>query len=158
VGPGFGKWGVLAREYLEVYGNKRFEPKTWKVRIDAIEANQEYMNIIKDFVYDHIYWTPVQEYIKHHYIPDNKYDLILILDVIEHVTKQEGIHIIKYFQEHSNNIMILTPSKLSMTHSQWNHWEDHKCVWSLEEFASLGFQRVEKLSHGPILATWERKS
>lgn len=153
IGPGFGKWGVLAREYLEVWYHKRFQRNDWAITIDGVEPNITYKNPLKDYIYNNLFYTDIESFLK---INERKYDCALMMDVIEHVTKEQGITILKQLQDKCNNILIITPSRLSMTKSNWNTWEDHKCVWSKQEFLNLGFQDVRELSHGPIFAAWHK--
>ena len=54
VGVGFGKYGVLAREYLELWdGIKPYH--NWNHRIDGIDAFKSYLTPLHDFIYDNIY-------------------------------------------------------------------------------------------------------
>ncbi|HII30270.1 TPA: glycosyltransferase family 1 protein, partial [Candidatus Woesearchaeota archaeon] len=54
VGVGFGKYGVLCREYLEL-GDGREEYDKFLRRIDGIEAFKNYITPLHRFIYDHIY-------------------------------------------------------------------------------------------------------
>jgi len=49
VGMGFGKWGVLAREYLDVWGG-RCRPADWRLRLEGVEIHAPYRNPIWDGV------------------------------------------------------------------------------------------------------------
>jgi predicted O-methyltransferase YrrM len=51
IGVGFGKYGALAREYLD-QGERLYD---WKRRIDGIEVFEEYITDIQRFYYDNIY-------------------------------------------------------------------------------------------------------
>ena len=42
VGSGAGKWGILAREYLEIH-QKRILPDQWTIKIDAVEMWEHYL-------------------------------------------------------------------------------------------------------------------
>ncbi len=43
IGCGFGKYGVLLREYLDV-AHGRVDRETWEVRLEAIDAFAGYQN------------------------------------------------------------------------------------------------------------------
>ena len=43
VGCGFGKYGMLLREYLDVW-HERYDKERWQVRIVGIEAFEQYRN------------------------------------------------------------------------------------------------------------------
>jgi len=156
VGPGFGKWGVLLREYLEVYGNMRFHDEEWKIRIDAIEICEDYKNKLKEDVYSFLYWGDIMHHVDSAFMI--KYELVIMLDVIEHLDKEEGISLINKLKQYADNILIMTPKKLSMTHSAWhdiNKHEDHKCVWTADEFIKLGFMIIQD-KDGPLIARWNK--
>ncbi len=50
IGCGFGKYGVLIREYLDVW-NERLAPETWRINLEGIEACEGYRSPIFDYVY-----------------------------------------------------------------------------------------------------------
>src|SRR5258708_35558700 len=54
VGCGFGKYGFLSREYLDVQFG-RLTPDQWQTRIVGIEAFAPYHHPVWDFVYDDIH-------------------------------------------------------------------------------------------------------
>ncbi|MBW2991727.1 glycosyltransferase family 1 protein, partial [Candidatus Woesearchaeota archaeon] len=55
IGVGFGKYGFLCREYLELwdYNNKRYGE--WKREIDGIEVYEDYITDIQRKVYNNIF-------------------------------------------------------------------------------------------------------
>ena len=46
IGCGFGKYGMLFREYLDVW-HERYERQQWRVRLVGIEAYEQYRNPIQ---------------------------------------------------------------------------------------------------------------
>ena len=51
IGIGFGKYGFLCREYLEIcYGSKKYND--WQKRIDGIEAFEEYITPLQRQIYN----------------------------------------------------------------------------------------------------------
>src|SRR5687767_4514446 len=50
VGVGFGKFGLLAREYLDVW-NERLDKKDWKARIEGVEVFPQYLTPVHHHVY-----------------------------------------------------------------------------------------------------------
>jgi 2-polyprenyl-3-methyl-5-hydroxy-6-metoxy-1,4-benzoquinol methylase len=80
VGCGYGKYGSLLREYLDIW-HERLEPSQWNVSLSGIEAFPRYRNPIHDFVYDQVYYGEAQQI-----LPKlGRFDVILIADVIEHL-------------------------------------------------------------------------
>jgi hypothetical protein len=86
VGIGFGKYGLLAREYLDIW-NGRYQADQWKVIIDGIEVFGGYRNPIYDYVYDTVYLEKAEHVAR----TLGKYDVIILVDVIEHLNKKEGV-------------------------------------------------------------------
>lgn len=83
VGCGFGKYGVLLREYLDVW-QERLLPKEWKADLVGIEAYERYHNPVYDFVYSKVHLGEAQRV-----LPTlEDFDVILIADVIEHLKKR----------------------------------------------------------------------
>src|SRR4051794_31450104 len=82
IGCGFGKYGVLMREYLDVW-NERIARDEWKVELTAVEAFNRYRNPIHDYVYDKVHYGDAMQI-----VPTlGDFDTILMLDVIEHLEK-----------------------------------------------------------------------
>ena len=85
VGCGFGVWGFLCREYLDVM-NGRIRPEQWQTRIDGIELFEPYIMDHQRFLYDSIRIADIRTAVKD--LPE--YDVIIAGDVIEHLDKEEG--------------------------------------------------------------------
>src|SRR3989442_9799083 len=78
LGVGFGKYGVLLREKLDIEPG-RVTPKTWLVRIDGVEGFEPYCNAIYSFVYNRLWIEDLSK-------DPNKYrdyDLVLLIDSLE---------------------------------------------------------------------------
>jgi hypothetical protein len=88
VGPGFGKWGVLAREYLETHGDDGRHIRSR--RIDCVEIYAPYITDLHRAIYDNIVIGDVRTF-----LGINEYDLVLIIDVIEHLHRREGLRILE---------------------------------------------------------------
>ena len=135
VGAGFGKYGVLAREYLELHESSWRKPN-WKCRIDGIEAFKEYLSGLHDFVYNHIYVGDAREI-----IPSLKehYDLILLIDVLEHFEFAEGVSLLKSCLEAGDNILVSTPLDwIAQSDLFGNSFEIHKSYWKKRDFRQFG--------------------
>ena len=85
VGTGFGKYGALCREYLDLWdGRQKYEFAT---QIDGVEVFKEYITPLHHFVYNNIYNDNIIAVIRK---LEMGYDLVLLLDVLEHFDKEEG--------------------------------------------------------------------
>jgi len=133
VGAGFGKWGFLFREYLEVWQGNLY-PKDWKIQIDAIEIFRQYTDLpwYKE-IYNHITVADIYEYMKISE-KDNSidyYNLIMFGDVIEHLTKPQGKEILYACK----NWIVVTPAYRSPQGEGFgNIHETHKSFWNTEDF------------------------
>lgn len=127
VGSGFGKWGFLLREYLEVWQGRLY-PKDWKKRIDAIEIFTEYTKLPwYAVIYNNIYNQDITEY-------DGilaNYDLVLFMDVVEHVDKEKGLEMLKK----ARHWIVSTPNYVSGQSAIFgNAHEAHISEWSQNDF------------------------
>lgn len=86
IGIGFGKWGILCREYLEVYDKLRWKKNDWKVIIDGIEIYEPYITPPIKYYYNHIFIGDAYDLIDER----GYYDLIIMMDVLEHIPKEKG--------------------------------------------------------------------
>ena len=85
---------------------------------------------------------------------DNSFDVILILDVIEHLTKENGLKLLEEAKRVANKkIVIFTPlwwtSNLYYMNDPQsayygNKYEEHQSLWSREDFGS-GWEEITKL-------------
>mgnify|MGYP001254048087 CR=1 FL=1 len=132
IGVGFGKYGVLSREFLEFWDGRNVI-NDWKRRIDGIEAFKEYRNPVYDYVYNNIYFGNALEIIR---TLDLKYDLIIIIDVIEHFPFDEGYALIEESIKKTKNLIISTPKDLVPQSDYYgNEFEVHKSQWKKKHFS-----------------------
>jgi hypothetical protein len=135
IGAGFGKYGVLAREYLELHESSWRKPN-WKCRIDGIEAFGEYLSDLHQFVYNHVYVGNALEV-----IPSLKehYDLILVIDVLEHFSFDDGVELLKACLGIAGNVLVSTPLEWYAQEDLFgNPYEIHKSHWKRKDFKQFG--------------------
>lgn len=87
-GIGFGLWGVLLRQYLDVWAG-RIQPAQWTTRIDGIELDPRRVQPHALHVYDEIVIGDIRELVPR-CAAERRYDVILFGDVVEHLPKQDG--------------------------------------------------------------------
>ena len=133
VGCGFGKYGVIFREYLDVLKG-RYYMHEWKTRIDAVEVYEPYITELHEYVYDNIYISDVRDYEQEMFW----YDLVFYGDVIEHFTKEEGLKILDNIRR-AKYALISTPDHMTSGPNTYmdNEHEAHKYIWKPEDFAEL---------------------
>lgn len=132
VGVGFGRWGILCREFLEVAGGKYFRDQ-WNLQIDGIEAFRKNIDKYHSFFYDRIFHGDAFMIIDQ---LKNKYDLIILGDVLEHFEKQQAIVFLRKCLKAGDRIMLNIPIGPNWEQGivYGNKFEQHLSVWDIEEF------------------------
>lgn len=108
VGIGFGLWGFLARNYGVIWDPKLTQKKyhNWKneIIVDGIEISAALITPLQELIYNKIYIGNMLDI-----VPTlNTYDLIIMGDVIEHVTKEEAVHFLKVVVQ-KGSVILTTP-------------------------------------------------
>lgn len=134
IGTGFGKYGFLLREYLEVWGSTEGYG-AFRRRIDGIEAYPRYLTPVHRFAYNKIYEgdarTIVPKLRRH-------YDLVLMVDVIEHFTKAEGKALLRRLLKDHGGILVATPKHVEEQDDAFgNPFEEHRSQWDGADFRGL---------------------
>lgn len=137
-GSGFGKYGYLLREYLDV-AQGRVNPEEWKTRIDGLDI---YGGVHHE-AYDEFYHEDIRT------AKIGKYDLILLADVIEHMSKKDGYKLIKKLLRRCKHLLITTPIGFMKQEKFWverNKFEAHLSGWKPEDFKPYKKARVKLYS------------
>ena len=134
VGTGFGKYGILCREYLELWdGTQQYSD--FKRRIDGVEAFSPYITPLHNYVYDNLYVEDMRELVAK---LDYSYDLVLLIDVLEHLQYTRwktsvGEVIIKKFRDIGLNSKRPSNQKSAFG----NTFETHKSRWTKKDISNL---------------------
>jgi len=140
IGCGFGKYGVLLREYLDIW-HERLEPKNWKVRLVGVDAFSRYRNPIWDYVYQEIHVGEAQSLL--HTL--GEFDLVLIADMIEHLERREAVKLVRDCMETSPVVIVSTPRDFyPQRDTNENPHERHRILWTAADFP--GGMHVETIS------------
>lgn len=133
VGVGFGKYGVLAREYLEMWdGDMRYDRHEWKCTIDGVEVCESYITPLHKYVYDRIFVGDIRDVI--HRL-DTQYDLVLAIDVLEHFEVADGIALIDGLLNRSCGILVCVPKRFYKQGPIFgNPFETHRAQWDKKDF------------------------
>ncbi len=147
IGFGFGKYGFLLKEYLTYWGY-RYEDNKRPPTIDGIEANQSCASDLQNLIYDHIYIGNATEIVKK--IQKSEYDLVLLIDVLEHLSKIDGDAFIKECKRIGKTVIISTPAIWENQNDAYgNPFERHLSLWDkkmLNNAGSVYTTRVSDLS------------
>ena len=128
VGVGFGKFGVLAREYLELWdGRKKYG--SWQRRVDGIEVFESYLTPLHDYIYDHVYRGDALAVMPG--MADRTYDLVLLIDVLEHFEQPDGVRLIHESLRVGRNVLVSTPLDIGRQDAAFdNVFETHRFQWT----------------------------
>jgi hypothetical protein len=137
VGAGYGKYGVLFREYLELRHRQgelhRLDgseiSSDRRVRIDALEGYRKYVGPLHALVYDQIHIANLLTEIE----KVDTYDLAYMGDILEHLEKQQAReHVLPALLERMNmGLLISVPANASEQDATFgNELEIHRSVWT----------------------------
>lgn len=127
VGPGYGKYGFLAREYLDGFSGR--------LRLDAVEVFPEYQ--------EQVGWSPYDEVIVGDLLDvelPRRYDLTLMIDVLEHFDRADGYHALYRALSASDAIIVSTPIDYEQGEVAGNAREAHLSEWSPDDYPEYGLQ------------------
>lgn len=144
IGIGFGRWGFLFREFLDLWNHGIYNGK-WKLIIDGIEIHKEYILDYHRFFYSHIYNTDALSFLRSGKI---QYDLINCGDVIEHFEKPEGRELIDLCIAKGKYVLINIPigKNWEQAPHQDNPYQEHKNRWELADFSSYANKIIKLFS------------
>lgn len=136
VGVGFGKYGVLAREYTDLR-HGRYYRKDWKVVIDGIEIFDPYVNPVWD-IYDRVFCEDAVELLHHL----KNYELVLLCDVIEHFEKSVGHAVLAECRRMATRAVIVSTPVIRYPQDPMhgNEHERHRSEWCQEDFPGFTFR------------------
>ncbi len=148
IGVGFGKYGLLFREYLDLWNAEKLaetKREAWTTRIEGIEIFPDYLTPVHDFVYDKIHIGDAIDIID----GLGQYDLIFMGDVLEHFEKRRGTMLVRKLYDHADKCVLLTyPTIVDLRGGLLgNQAEAHLSTWTRDDFheyANIAYTVVEQ--------------
>lgn len=140
VGVGFGKWGHLFREYLEIVHTEddpaRYPKAGWKVRIDGVEGFEPYLAPHHAYIYDGITVGDATVVVP----AAGDYDLIFMGDVIEHFSQADGAAVVAAAVRRAKKAFVVsTPAQFrEQGAAVGNEYEIHRSHWTPADFTAHG--------------------
>lgn len=131
IGVGFGKYGLLAREYLDI-SHGRLLKSEWKVRIDGIEIAGMYVSPHQTYLYNRLQVGDVLTLLP----STGDYDLILLCDAIEHLKKSSGRWLLRECLRKATYVIVSSPLAFYEQHYLGLESEKHRSVWYRSDFES----------------------
>lgn len=156
VGAGFGKWGYLCREILDI-GKQRLIPSEWETDIEGVEPFDPYISIHQRHLYTHVHNMTIQQFLSDGYVMKlHKYEATICNDVLEHMEKEEALQVHRKLVAITNRILIIgLPIGEDWAQGSIfnNPLEEHKSVWQMEDIPKLGhYYRVYNAFCRPYVA------
>lgn len=136
IGVGFGKWGVLAREYTDIW-NYRFYPEEWETYIVGLEVHERYRNpvwsVYNDVIIGDAYSSLTKVHEKSHLL-ENKFDMAIMIDVLEHFEKPRGQLFLDEVMKKADQFLV-SYCNSEQKDVRDNKYEDHVSTWEDADFA-----------------------
>jgi hypothetical protein len=142
VGVGFGRWGMIVREFCDVwYG--RVSESAWSVYVEGIEAFRDNISQYHRAFYNRIYQGDAREII---FTLEGPWDVIIFGDVLEHFERETAEKILSWCLERSDYIMINIPlgGEWPQSDTYENPYERHLSVWVEQDFEKFNLVRKAK--------------
>lgn len=133
-GTGFGKYGFLCREYLDVCRG-RFQKKDWQIKIDGIEGFEPYLSDLQRLIYDKILSGDIFEIFSK--AEKQSYDLLLAIDILEHFEKRQGARFLQECIRIGRLVLVSVPIGYAQGAVFGNLLEQHRAEWSKKDFQAL---------------------
>lgn len=141
IGAGFGKYGVLIREALmSDRAEKGDLTPTDDIFMECMEtARYFYDRKLLHDIYNNCILTDARTFT---FLEGDKWDVVLLIDVVEHMSKQDGIALIKKFKDNGSKILVSTPRNVVMYEKDYygNDCPKHETQWMYEDFAALNLE------------------
>ncbi|MCW3090880.1 MAG: uncharacterized protein JWP81_1949 [Ferruginibacter sp.] len=151
IGKGFGKYGFLVHEYVGIDNTKKVDPaKTLKEQsnllIDAIEIDADLMLPHLQQIYNKVYLGDVLKI----YEEMVKYEMVLMIDIIEHINKGQALQLLRYLIQQGSTIIIATPIRYFKQELYESEFERHISHWSEQDFKKLGYLSAQYFDAGAV--------
>lgn len=151
VGKGFGKYGFLIHEYVGISTQKKINPSQSlkfqsSVAIDAVEVDTDLLLPHLDHLYNKVYFGDILDIYRD--LPT--YQLILMVDIIEHIDKGKALKMLKFYLEQGCRIIVATPINYFQQHLYDSKFEEHVSHWSAKDFEQVGFVSKQFFTAGAV--------
>lgn len=123
IGPGWGKYGLAAREYLPGLA-----------RLVAVEVPEGRLPT-QDGIYDEVIEADARTLPA---VTWAGFDLVLLVDVIEHMTIAEGQRLVAGAITEGCRALVSTPRLWMDQHDDRNPYEAHLSLWRRQDFEPFG--------------------
>jgi hypothetical protein len=140
LGVGFGLYGVLCRQIMDGQDG-RCDPSTWQGKLIGVEAWRHYRNPAWG-VYD----TMTAGSIGGTRYDRVRYDLVLMIDSLEHQEPSSGRTLLRGLVRHNKHVIVSVPNGLMVQGATFgNPYEEHRWTFNgTEEFEPYNFKLIHQ--------------
>lgn len=132
-GIGFGLWGHLIREYLDVWAG-RIQREQWITQIDGIEIDPLRVQPHSYHIYSNIFVGDIRTLVPR-LASERTYDVILFGDVLEHLPKEEALSTLKTAIHLAGKLVVVRLPLGDGWRKEGREPPDHhRSQWSLDDF------------------------
>jgi hypothetical protein len=139
VGVGFGRWGMIVREFCDVWFSRVFKDQ-WQVHLEGIEAFPKSITEYHRHFYNQIHLGDASEVIP---TLEGPWSVTIYGDVLEHFTKARAHELLNLSLDRSDYVIVNIP--IGEEHPQGeaygNVYERHLSSWEPEDFVGFGLVR-----------------
>lgn len=136
LGCGYGSLALLLRIQLKYHGI-----------LDGLDIYEPWVNMLKQYnIYDKVTVGDVRMLDE---VPLEKYDLVVMMETVEHIDRIDGLKLITTLQERCKQVIITTPEtetkNINVTHRKDDHFTGnvtmkHKSGYLGKDFTSRGYK------------------
>jgi len=146
IGKGFGKYGFLIHEYVGIPSDKKIDSdltlkEQSNIIIDCVEVDKTLMLKHISHIYRNIFFSDIFDLYQK---LTEDYDLILMIDVIEHLSKDKSLKMLQHFLDQNIDILIATPKDFFQQELYESIYENHISSWSVDDFKNLKNAIIQK--------------
>lgn len=127
VGPGWGKYAILTREYVDPYAELR-AVEAWGPYVTGHRLRSLYDEVLEGNILDALEPGPVADLV-------DWADVVLIVDVLEHVAKAPALDVLARIPGY---VVFSTPRDFFSNGPGLPPTEEHVSHWTVDDFAATG--------------------
>jgi hypothetical protein len=131
VGIGFGRWGILVREFCEEWKG-RTHRENWAVHLEGIEAYPRNVEEYHHLFYDWVHVGDAADIVGG---MQERWGLVIFGDVLEHLEKDAATRLLDRALDLSDYALVNIPLGDGWERGEMdgNPWERHRSSWTLPE-------------------------
>lgn len=137
LGCGYGRWGILCREFLDVWQG-RINKNQWKRTIIGVEGHGENITEGNLYYYTSILHADIKDFLSRK--PQKNYELVILGDVLEHFTDEDAeIVFLSALTKASRGLMLVVPIGDDWPQGPLggNEYERHRSQWTVDKILSI---------------------